>query len=105
MFCGKVSVFIKEFQTYSPEIYEGIVKFLASTDSYDKVPAISIDYAVIEKSKQTFVLPIDLTWYDVGNLQVFLSLKQQYEGLKTHIVTTEDSHNNLGSVEFLKNKI
>ena len=97
MFCGKASVFIKEFQRYCPEVYNGIVNFLAGTASYDKVPSISIDYAVIEKSQQTYVLPMELTWYDVGNLQVFLSLKQQYEGLKTDLVT-EDSHNNLVDV-------
>lgn len=97
MFCGKASVFIKEFQQHSPEVYKGIVDFLAGNSSYDKIPSISIDYAVIEKSKHTYVLPINLTWYDVGNLQVFLSLKQQYEGFDTTLVT-EDARNNLVDV-------
>lgn len=94
MFCGKVSVFIDEFKTHAPEIYTGVATYLKGDAGYDKAPSISIDYAIMEKSSKTFVLPMELTWYDVGNLQIFLSLKEQHEGLKTELVSV-DSQNNL----------
>ncbi len=94
MFCSKVSVFIEEFKTYAPDIYTAVSAYLQGQGTYEEAPNTSIDYAVIEKSTKTYVLPMELTWYDVGNLQVFLSLKQQHEGLKTELISV-DSTNNL----------
>jgi mannose-1-phosphate guanylyltransferase/mannose-6-phosphate isomerase len=34
---------------------------------FDQMPEISIDYAVMEKSEKTVVLPLDLYWNDIGS--------------------------------------
>ena len=57
----------------------------------------SIDYAVMEKSKNVSVLPVDFSWWDVGNIEVFLSLKKRY-GSSISDVITVDAHNNLTDV-------
>lgn len=94
MFCAQATVFIDEFKRLAPVVYETVAAYIGGMGTYEQAPSISIDYAVIEKSNVTAVLPIDLTWYDVGNLQVFLSLKNQFEGLKTQLVSV-DANNNL----------
>jgi len=78
MFCGKASVFIDEFRREAPEIYGGVLAYTQGQRNYDNVRADSIDYAVMERSKNIYVLPVDLTWRDVGNVAVFLSIKNQY---------------------------
>ncbi|HHD11945.1 MAG TPA: cupin domain-containing protein, partial [Deltaproteobacteria bacterium] len=36
-------------------------------ENFHRMPNISIDYAVMEKSKHVMVLPMDITWSDVGS--------------------------------------
>ena len=35
--------------------------------AWDRVPRVSIDYAVMEKAAQVAVLPVDIGWDDIGN--------------------------------------
>ena len=72
MFAFKASVLIKEFQTYEPTILKGIQKIVSKGDSvpcdlYEKIPDISIDYAIMEKTKKGVVLPVDFGWSDIGS--------------------------------------
>jgi mannose-1-phosphate guanylyltransferase len=39
----------------------------ALAEVYRRVPSISIDYGVLERSKRTWVLPVDCGWNDVGS--------------------------------------
>jgi mannose-1-phosphate guanylyltransferase len=91
MFCGKVTTFIDEFKHYSPDIYEGVEGFLDGKNSFSIVRSESIDYAIMEKSKNVTVLPVDFNWCDVGNVEVFLSLKNS----DTSNVLSVDAKNNL----------
>ena len=68
MFAFRIGTMIEELKAFSPEIakyFEG--SFEEFERDFEKLPNISIDYAVMEKSKKTVVLPIDLTWSDVGS--------------------------------------
>ena len=72
MFAFKASVLVKEFQTYEPAILRGIKKIVAKGDSvpydlYEDIPDISIDYAIMEKTKKGVVLPVDFGWSDIGS--------------------------------------
>ena len=72
MFAFKASVLIKEFQTYEPGILKKIKKIVSKGgpvpfDLYEKIPDISIDYAIMEKTKQGVVLPVDFGWSDIGS--------------------------------------
>jgi len=93
IFCAKASVFLQEFKTYAPEIYDGVQKYINNEQPYNAVKAESIDYAVMEHSKQVHVLPVDFAWCDVGNIEVFLSLKQQYNTLDNNFIAIESSNN------------
>ena len=94
MFCGKVSVFMREFKQEVPEIFEDISNYVRGEIAYDQVKAASIDYAVIEKSRSICVLPVSFSWCDVGNLEVFLMIKEQY-GVREQNCITSHAKNNL----------
>ena len=78
MFVFKASSFLDEVKTLCPEIYEATAKSMEKAsvdsdfirlekDSFTKNPSISIDYAVMEKTKHGKVVPLDAGWNDVGS--------------------------------------
>ena len=42
------------------------VNLLLDKDAFANVPSISVDYAVMEKTKRSAVVPCDIGWADVG---------------------------------------
>lgn len=75
MFLWKASNIINEIKKYSQETYEAIhevesveEEFLQTliNDKYHKTESISIDYAVLEKSKNVYVAPSEIGWDDIG---------------------------------------
>ena len=94
MFVSKVSIFIDEFKRIAPDLFTELQQFQDGTKAYEDLPSISVDCAVIEKSNRVWVLPVDFSWCDVGNVDVFLSIKAQFSLKKPDVITVE-SHNNL----------
>jgi mannose-1-phosphate guanylyltransferase len=95
IFCAKVSVFLEEFSKNAPEMFQGVQDFVNGKKGYETVKADSIDYAVMEKSKRVTVLPVDFAWWDVGNIEIFLSIKEKYGALDTEKIVSTESFNNL----------
>lgn len=60
IFMFKLSTILEEMKKHTPEILENI-------DEYEKLPSISIDYAVMEKTDKLTVLPLDCGWNDLGS--------------------------------------
>lgn len=77
MFCFKAGVFLSELEKYDNEIYITCKDALQNSkktnplrikkEYMQKIPAQSIDYAVMEKSKIVKVVPCDIKWNDVGS--------------------------------------
>ena len=75
MFVFRADALLAEAQRYVPEIVaavqaalpggEGMVGDLAP--AFMEAPAISIDYAVMERTERAKVVPIDVGWSDVGS--------------------------------------
>eukprot|EP00487_Bulimina_marginata_P006947 TRINITY_DN27193_c0_g1_i1.p1 TRINITY_DN27193_c0_g1~~TRINITY_DN27193_c0_g1_i1.p1 ORF type:complete len:133 (+),score=36.22 TRINITY_DN27193_c0_g1_i1:122-520(+) len=74
----KASVFLEELKKYPPEIYECCSKATnGTTEDMDfirvdkseflKCPDDSVDYAVMERTDKTVVVPMDAGWSDVGS--------------------------------------
>lgn len=99
MFCFKVETFLNELKLYSPEVYEFSKmaykhsKIEAKTEDFEKlirikheemskIPDISIDYAVMEKSENVYIVPSDISWSDVGS----------FDSLSNELAN--DEHNN-----------
>lgn len=68
MFSFTIATMLAEFKAYAPEISRKMPQtFARMVADFKNMPAISIDYAVMEKSKKAAVLPIDILWSDVGS--------------------------------------
>jgi len=91
IFVWRASTIIKEIAAHLPELNEIIEeirpKLLSErcalpTDLWQKMPNISIDYGVLEKSSKVRLVPCDIGWSDVGSWDA------------VHELSTQDSDNN-----------
>jgi mannose-1-phosphate guanylyltransferase len=77
MFVWKTSSLIHAFENYMPDLAEvfdeGLAVFGSEgeaafiSQAYTQLKSISIDYGVMEKSDQVYVLPSDFGWSDLGS--------------------------------------
>ncbi len=88
IFMFKVSTMINEFEAFCPEI-SAIIKNINCRENsipfneFDKMPNISIDYAVMEKSSNISMVELKSDWKDLG------SWKSIYE------ISPKDENNNV----------
>ena len=97
MFCGPASVFINSFATLEPELFVALSAYMHGNGKYEDIRSISVDYAIIERNPHVWVLPVDFTWHDVGNIHIFLTLKKQHDRLNGELIEI-DAKNNLVDV-------
>lgn len=76
MFCFKASVLLEELKQFQPDVYEKSKKvWEESKDGFldlnlsMEIPSISIDYAVMERSKKIKVVPASFSWSDLGSFE------------------------------------
>lgn len=80
MFCFKAAVFLDELAKHAPEVSQTVDACWAAMQPlnafkiaeipeglFKRVPDISIDYAVIEKSEKVAVVPGNFGWSDIGS--------------------------------------
>ena len=72
MFAFKASVILEEFRTWQPDLLDKMNAIFdpgrpITKEDYDRLPDISIDYAVMEKTTRGVVLPSDFEWSDIGS--------------------------------------
>lgn len=80
MFIWKASTILKKFEKYLPEIYEDLQKIgdaMNTADElkvieeiYPKINSISVDYGIMEKADDVFVVPGEFGWNDVGSFDM-----------------------------------
>lgn len=76
MFCFSAGTYLKELEKHEPGVYhaarEAFYKaengFLPMEESL-KIPSISVDYAVMEKSDKIKVVPSSFAWSDMGSFE------------------------------------
>lgn len=88
IFMFKTSTIIEELEKYCPEISNVIRKIRCKDNTvpfteFDKLPNISIDYALMEKSDRLTMVELNSSWKDLG------SWKSIYE------VSPKDENNNV----------
>ncbi|WP_094228667.1 mannose-1-phosphate guanylyltransferase/mannose-6-phosphate isomerase [Methanolobus psychrotolerans] len=67
MFLFDTGVFLNEVRSFAPEISDAFETEKNIVDVYKRVPKISIDYGIIEKSSIVVVVEINYKWNDLGN--------------------------------------
>lgn len=78
IFIFKASKILNEIKKYKPEVYyqckESLINNIKDNDfirinkdSFEKCPNISIDNAVMEKTEDGIIIPLDVGWSDIGH--------------------------------------
>lgn len=76
MFIWSINNVINQINMYSPNTYNALINVMEVSedklqqtinDNYENTEATSIDYAVLEKSKDVYVIPSNFGWDDVGS--------------------------------------
>lgn len=84
MFMFKASQIISEIDTHCPGMIgpceqalsngtSDLDFFRLNLDDFSKIPSDSIDYAVMEKTRQGIVIPLDVGWNDLGSFDALWS--------------------------------
>lgn len=89
MFIWKVSTIMENFREHLPETYEGLLRISAAigTDTEQSVleqefgafTSVSIDYGVMEKAKNIYILSGSFGWDDVGSWLAVGRIKKSNE--------------------------
>ncbi len=80
MFMFKTSTILNEIKQYSPDVFKYCKQSINESnkdldfqrvnfDFFSKCPDLSIDFAVMEKTSNGIVLPLDAGWSDIGSWQ------------------------------------
>lgn len=80
IFIWKVSAILEELRRYAPRVIgplesEGALSEIA--ESFPECEAISIDYAVMEKSRRVYVKKADMGWNDLGTWSSLFELSDK----------------------------
>lgn len=76
MFCFRADMFLNELQQYEPLVYSTAltawkhqIDNVIDLELSKLIPSISIDYAVMERSKKIRVIPSQFSWSDLGSFE------------------------------------
>ena len=106
MFIWSAKNILEQIRKYSPDTYEALkdieeiderwLKYLIKAQ-YSETEAISIDYAVMEKSRDIYVIPSDFGWDDVGSWEALDRYREKDKFGNVYVGNTKavDGRNNL----------
>ena len=88
MFMFRASRYLAELKLYNPAIVEACSRSIASAghdmqfvridaESFRACPDDSIDYAVMEKTADAAVVPLDASWSDIGSWSALWAVQEQ----------------------------
>jgi mannose-1-phosphate guanylyltransferase len=88
IFMFKALTYLDELKKYEPEIFNACKKSLKTTQNdydfiridnneFNNCPNKSIDYAVMEKTKNSVVIPLNTSWSDIGSWESLWEFKDK----------------------------
>ena len=85
IFIFKAGILQEELKKYSPDIYKNLLELKIkihsnkkiTKDDFMKFKNISIDYAVMEKSKKIVVMQSDIGWSDIGSFKALYEISEK----------------------------
>ena len=125
MFMFKASEYLSELEKFNKPMLDASQEALQQGESdldfirlnkeiFENCPADSIDYAVMEKTKQSVVMPVDISWNDIGSWTALWEVGESDErGNVTHgdvcVIDSDNSYihseNRLVSVVGVKDHV
>ncbi|HSW69964.1 MAG TPA: mannose-1-phosphate guanylyltransferase/mannose-6-phosphate isomerase [Gammaproteobacteria bacterium] len=90
MFCFSIETLLNEMNQHAPELLESVKESIAisqkmqksnnyfelESESFARVPDISIDYALMEKSNHVAAVACDIGWNDIGSWNALSELTE-----------------------------
>lgn len=103
MFLFKASVFTEALKKYALEIYSIMQEFDFKKENtidfmkFDKMPSISLDYAVMEKADNIVIVPLKSDWNDLGCWESIYDINKKNKDGNVNIgnVVTVDCKNSM----------
>lgn len=98
MFAFEIGTMEAELKKHANEIFELYESgFEHMLDSFEKMPDISIDYAVMEMSDKVVTMPMDICWNDVGSWDSIFEIfpKDEKGNVKIGDVIAHETRNSL----------
>ena len=107
IFMATAETWLDEFRKHAPELLAAFEKKSTAgkdiadpeiiREIYESIEADSIDYALLEKSKNVAVLPVEMEWSDLGSWESIyqVSEKDSQGNVLRGNVITHDTHNSL----------
>jgi mannose-1-phosphate guanylyltransferase len=88
MFLFRASAFLNELKRFQPEILDACEQAIGAieqdmdfvridVDKFRASPAISIDYAVMEKTRAAALVPLDAGWNDIGSWSALWDVQER----------------------------
>ncbi len=112
IFIGHNQTFLDSFQQYLPELYDALAEGKSQINSdeedafvrdvYPKLPLTSLDYGIMEKAEQVYVLPANFEWSDIGTWNAVFELLEKDEknnALKGKNIFTRNTKDSLVHID------
>jgi mannose-1-phosphate guanylyltransferase len=83
IFFWQIETVLRELAIYAPLLLNTLTEARQTgsvKEVFPALPKISIDYAVLEKTKNAFVIPAEFEWDDLGDWQALERLLQKEQG-------------------------
>jgi mannose-1-phosphate guanylyltransferase len=105
MFIWRVDVFMEELRALLPEVAEGVTRIAAAWGTPDqdaimgeiwaRLPDVTIDNGIMERSNRVAVVPSEMGWSDVGDwhgLGALLAQDERGNSVRGDIISTDCSN-------------
>jgi mannose-1-phosphate guanylyltransferase/mannose-6-phosphate isomerase len=98
IFAFTIQTLLDEVREHAPEVSACLGYTADDTlTAYDRMPDVSIDYAVLEKSMRVAMIPMNVTWSDVGSWDAMYEVldKDPHRNAKSGNVVDVDTRDSL----------
>lgn len=101
IFCFKAKIYLEELQQYRPDILQACKKVMQikhneflDAQASEQIPSESIDFAIMEKSKNVKVVKGLFEWSDLGSFEALYEyfLEKGMYVKETNLVISENAH-------------
>lgn len=114
MFVAPLGVFLREFENCSPQTFKSFAPLRKAikeknndklAEVYSSMPKDSIDYAVMEKSKNVSVVPSRFDWNDLGSWDALEAVMKKTDGNTLVAADRLIVHEAEGNIVFTPGKV
>ena len=74
MICAKAGTFLDRIREHEPDVYRALSQLVGAQDFnaslrdvFEQMPSQSVDYGILERETDMFVLPAEFGWTDIGS--------------------------------------